>query len=377
MTSKNLFEELNIKPPSPIQIPHAKPLGELTLAEIETQLLTVVHDKDQVLVEYAKKGGACYPNIRVPTDIDPKTYARPRSSDMLAKNLNKTPQQPTKSKKFSNIYVQALWKCFREWTLYLPILQVFASVPVKQEKQPEKPIVAFDWHWKWMKFAVVLKDQGVYFYNLFSEDWSAQVLRHEFHRDIQAVKWRPTITDSEIAVACKYGICLWDLEKKIELPPQTSVKNAVAQVVAAKIKFDAKSVEQLGVCTFLRVPDFDNISCITWSKDGTKLIVGSHTDHRIVIWEQDAKSKLWKYSFRVKFDGGCNGLVLSPDGSFLVSYSKYVEYNSATNFAPVQAHFVYGTRQIGKFLKNGEPMHLPSLWNLSSVRNGAKAVDIC
>lgn len=132
-----------------------------------------------------------------------------------------------------------------------------------------------------------------------NQNWTKQVIRHEFHREITSIKWRPN-SESVLAVACKYGICLWDISKRI------------GGVVGE---------EQRGVCVYLRVSGFEPISHIEWSPDGNTIAACSLNDHRILLWSLDESKAQWTYKFISKFNGGIIKLGFSPNGQYLASFN--------------------------------------------------------
>eukprot|EP01080_Neovahlkampfia_damariscottae_P004153 gene4153-7463_t len=286
--SDNLFRQLHVFPSNE---------NELTLGEVETKLLTLPSESN--LEKWMNNEGALYPNVKVPLDINPTHYKK-RIRELF---LNVNEQEEEEDEKESIISDHSY---FQTLAYHLPIFQLFFSVPIPEEyrlhyisKTEKCPIRTQDWNSKSFILAVVLQDNSVYFFNMKSEKWSKQIIRHDFHVEISTLKWRPN-SEHIFAVGCKYGICVWDLNKRI-----------------GDIGTDLNSN---GICIFLKVEGFESITSLDWSPCGNKLAVGSLKDHRILLWTLD-ENKKWNYKFITKFDGGITNLGFSPNGNSLVSFT--------------------------------------------------------
>ena len=313
--------------------------------------------------------------------------------------------------------------------LFAP-LQMLVHAPLDRQQElmmlansstkSQSLVRAVAWHPRWMICAVALSDHTVHMYHLVEELWSRQVLRHDFQRTgILDMQWRPICSSSSrdsqtLAVVTKYGVCLWEINKRISMaavvttqqhgtqgvqqqqgtlvqqqnilvqhsqqqqqntlfqqhsqqqdtkkPPVTLFEelemDPAKELLSSSVKQErvlwgkripspARTVplptpppilgvsgnrvapaghfsERNGVCTFLRVHNFDELSSLAWSPSGDTLVVASLRDHRILVWRQvdnNSTGSNWSYRMLTRFNGGVTHVGFSPNGRYLASFT--------------------------------------------------------
>jgi len=299
--------------------------GELTVGEIEGELLHIGSNNDQLISYYYNRGGVIYPNIIVSNVEDSNECG-------IFSLLEKPPAVPIYSFSPPMQWFNTMYDSLQKLTPYLPYLQ--SVVPMKV---PEHMMVDFyesnksngtatsntggdiqddsssttmettnwnnikciEWHPCNMQFSVVL-DNEIYFYDVMLEEWSNQVLRHDFHRKISTMKYKPTNKPNEsiLAVGCEHGIVLWDVNRRLNE--------------------NIKDVTRNGICIFLQTNS--HVTSLDWSKDGQILASSGLNDHSIRLWR--FMDNDWRcFKTITKYNGGIRHL----------SFNRYLLVTTITN----------------------------------------------
>lgn len=104
------------------------------------------------------------------------------------------------------------------------------------------------------------------------------ILTNESQKDIRVLDWRPN-GGKTLAVACKNGICIWS----------ASYPGSVACVRSGIASFAGTLSRASGVrwtmVDFLRCPNNEQISALSWSPDGRYLASASLESSSFTIWD--------------------------------------------------------------------------------------------
>lgn len=183
-------------------------------------------------------------------------------------------------------------------------------------------------------------------------EWSAQVLRHEFHRDVRVCRYKPSLdTESLLAVGTQHGICLWDTTQRLTPLFEVTKVNDVAIYPKRQYKDETQS----GTCIFLQTPT--PVTAIDWfppTRAVTKKVVAHQTivnefiftdmfvsggteDHRVMVWQllppKNGSHRLsaenCNYNWQCvqvldRKNGGIQALSFSPNGHYLAVFTTYV-----------------------------------------------------
>jgi WD40 repeat protein len=184
------------------------PEGEVTIGEVNCELLTVKSNSDENLGKYRSVDGVLYPHIIAPLTTPShlgssvstiRTNESPVLSRFFFFSLKLTPKSIQSLATPANPLLNSFLRFF---TPQIP--ETTHSVP------KDSPIRAFGWHNYHQVFAIGLQNDTVYIYDLSIENWVPIALKHEFQHHISAIEWSPQ-SGTVLAVACRYGICLWKL----------------------------------------------------------------------------------------------------------------------------------------------------------------------
>jgi WD40 repeat protein len=186
-------------------------------------------------------------------------------------------------------------------------------------------------------------------------EWSAQVLRHEFHRNIQVCKYKPSsANDSILAVGTERGICLWDTTQRLtpffESVDENRKFAREEDDIFLRPKRQYKDETQNGACVFLRTST--PVTTIDWfppTHAVTKKVIahqqivddviytdmfvsGGINDHRVMIWQlippanESRSTESWNYDWQCvqilnRKNGGIKSLAFSPNGRYLAVFT--------------------------------------------------------
>lgn len=149
---------------------------------------------------------------------------------------------------------------------------------------------AFTWHPHCAKFAVASHGDMI---RVYSTDASiTPMLKHRSQRNITDMAWKPYCT-SVLAVACREGILLWQVEPTSVIPRPSSA-----------------------CASLLSHQDHSPVTSIAWHPKGTLLASASAADCSLLIWNVTME----ECTPLTRIAGGGVGLVRwSPDGSHLLA----------------------------------------------------------
>ncbi|XP_050245098.1 aladin isoform X2 [Quercus robur] len=104
------------------------------------------------------------------------------------------------------------------------------------------------------------------------------ILTNESQRDVKVLEWRPN-SGRVLSVACKGGICIW----------AASFPGNAASVRPGAVSFLGTNSRGSGVryilVDFLRSPNDEQISALSWSPDGRYLASASYESSSFTVWD--------------------------------------------------------------------------------------------
>lgn len=207
-----------------------------------------------------------------------------------------------------------------------------------QQQQPRQIMRALDSHGRDMKFAMALQDSCIYSYDLGEQKWSNHVLRHDFHRDIQVMKWKPQ-SENILAVGCRHGVCLWDIKRRIGGAVGSTEQTGVMMFLKHDVHGYQSMLMNLGEDNgddMMRreMPGIDDLDWYPLAKHITMFACCSRKDHRVIVWHMIRRKSSssdggdsslftpeWHKSFITRFNGGIRSLGFSPNGQFLAVFT--------------------------------------------------------
>ncbi|KAK9124946.1 hypothetical protein Scep_013792 [Stephania cephalantha] len=104
------------------------------------------------------------------------------------------------------------------------------------------------------------------------------ILTSDSQRDVKAIGWRPNCGRT-LSVACKGGICIWSASYPGNA---ASVRSGVASFVGS---LSRSSGVRWTLVDFLRSPNDELVSSLSWSPDGRYLASASHESSSFTIWD--------------------------------------------------------------------------------------------
>jgi len=168
------------------------------------------------------------------------------------------------------------------------------SIPNSLSLDPELPIRAFSWHPYKQMFAVGLRNDCIYIYDLTIEAWLPIILKHEFQKSIYCIEWKPQ-SGGTLAVGCLHGICIWSISRE-NLPG---------------ISKEEKELQNPWM-NYFHYPGHSPVTTLSWSPNGRYLSSGSPNDSGMIIWDVafEVPNVIRRY-------GGITILRWSPNGQYL------------------------------------------------------------
>ncbi|GAB2295633.1 hypothetical protein Dimus_029788 [Dionaea muscipula] len=111
-----------------------------------------------------------------------------------------------------------------------------------------------------------------------SEGKDDSILESDSQREVKVVEWRPN-GGRTLSVACKGGICLWAASYHGN---PASVRYGAAPFVGT---FSRGSGIRWTLVDFLKSPNDENITALSWSPDGRYLASGSYESSSFIVWD--------------------------------------------------------------------------------------------
>jgi len=259
-SNSNIFNKYSLSLPSS---------REVSFGELFTKIYHASSSTAPNVQTYLKYG-VKYPHLHLPEE----KYEFITPSDLLLTNNSRKSHSKSKSSffilisrlkeffSFLSVVFQFLLFILHIIAHHIPLLQLFFSAryPLEHE-EIEIPSVISDWHSK--LFLIALARQGstfIYFYDFMKESFNKFSLKHELHKDIKQLAWRPN-SESILAVVVKDGLLIWNIKEK--------------------------SGYSNGVYEYIKVPGIQHIS---WHNN--LIYVVSKYDHHIRVLEAKYSSKL-------------------------------------------------------------------------------------
>nr|CAG4710436.1 unnamed protein product [Naegleria fowleri] len=322
--------------------------GELTVGEIEGEMIHISSPQDQLISYYCNRGGVIYPNIIIPHVLhdeeeqsDPTTSTTPPTTEQYEKfsqpwNGKEESEFNSSSSPFTSLHhlmnhtTTLIYEYLQHFTRYFPYMQSMVSMKVPScmmmmdSNISLRGVKCMDWHPFLMRMAILLHDDHIYFYNVWNEEWSAQVLRHEFQFNVSMIKYKPNRSnESVLAVACENGILIWDVNGRLMTSGGQSIGGSMTSGGQNLHYNDSngytkKDVSRNGICIFL--PSSSKVNCISWGVDESKTLLASSSlfDHRVFIYSHERNGLDWKlFKVLTKFNGGVRMVEFSPDSKYL------------------------------------------------------------
>lgn len=153
------------------------------------------------------------------------------------------------------------------------------------------------WHPYKQHVAVAVCNDTISIYNVVLRKWCNVSLRHDFQQEIRAIEWKP-YSGGTLAVACRNGICLW-------------------QMSAASNKTENFS------CNWVRILKVDTgpVLAIAWSPCGNMLASASKNSNVVSIWSPHLASAntemLPRDPLNIGWASNAQVLCWSPTGYYL------------------------------------------------------------
>ncbi|KAL9653332.1 hypothetical protein ABK040_001968 [Willaertia magna] len=302
-------------------------IGELTVGEIDGELIHIGSQNDRNIAIYLHKGGAIYPNI-----IIPHLNMEELQKNTLQNNLQKDLQKENLFTKMYNYLFSNNSGCKREL--------------LKMEYVKE-----MEWIPNEMKFAICLpsynhvtnnvtnnvinnvenhveEEDCIYFYDLQKEEFTNQILKHSFQKNVTCMKF---YNNSILGICCDNGICIWNINKRLQ--------NKMSQTSQ---KLD---ISKNGIMTF--IPTTHKMTCLSWK--GNSLInkegifaTSSIFDNKVYIYRFNSKFGDFELveiidKYLPNLNVGVKYLEFSKDGNYLIIFYtnchfKIIDFrNSFTN----------------------------------------------
>ncbi|KAI8928740.1 WD40-repeat-containing domain protein [Entophlyctis helioformis] len=314
-------------------------LGEqppVTLCELNRVLLTLTSDDDPVLGQYTRAEGVVYPHVVVPADMRSaldrsKHHVRPLAtlpsrsshplstvSKLLASLLFDDEGNLMGEANASNASVWSiqgitnrLLSPLADWTRATSARDTLGS-PTRSG-----PISGLAWHPFKQAVAITHRNDSVHVFDLTSEAWcprEATGLHHEFQRGVSCIAWNPA-GPAMFAVGCTGGVCLWRLQFDAPsvTPSSSSSSSSSSKRLQPFISPDVSARPQPWM-SFLRVPHFQQVSCLAWSPDGRMLVAGSSASSALAVWDTATET----VEILQKLYGATREISFSPDGQYLL-----------------------------------------------------------
>ncbi|XP_075637137.1 aladin isoform X3 [Castanea sativa] len=143
---------------------------------------------------------------------------------------------------------------------------------------PEVDLHGVSWHQHKHIIAFVSGPSQVMVHDYEDSGKDPCILTNESQRDVKVLEWRPN-SGRVLSVACKGGICIW----------AASFPGNAASVRPGAVSFLGTNSRGSGVryilVDFLRSPNDEQISALSWSPDGRYLASASYESSSFTVWD--------------------------------------------------------------------------------------------
>ena len=279
------------------------PEGEVTIGEVNCELLSVKSNSDESLGKYRSVDGVLYPNI-----IAPLTTPSHLGTSVSTIRTNESPVLS----RYHILHIYTHISSIQSLTsptnpLINSFLRFFTpQIPETTHTIKDSPVRAFSWHNYNQIFAIALQNDTIYIYDLSVENWLPISLKHEFQHHISSLEWSPQ-SGTILAAACRYGICLW----KIFYGTTTDKTNAYMTY----LHYPGTAYLFL---TALTLPGHSPVTTISWSPNGRFLASGSIADDAMIVWNVAQQSPTV-----MRRSGNISIVKYSPNGNYLFAATTY------------------------------------------------------
>ncbi|RUS22848.1 WD40-repeat-containing domain protein [Endogone sp. FLAS-F59071] len=320
---------------------------EVTLAEINSELVTLSGPDDPNLERYARAEGTIYAPTYVPAFVTFPTRQRKVERPLgLKQPIKRDPWLVWLEEMGQKIdfcgptqLVNMAYELLDE-SFLAPVRSVLGRKPSDNtflvnllESLEENSIRCIAWHPYRPILAVAHRADIIYLYDVKNEAWSTQVLVHEFQKDITCIEWKPR-AGGVLAVGCRNGICLWkvNVDPADAAPPNLgSTKTTSTSFFSsprspsafddtqrshlASASSSTASTPRAVWMNFLRYPGYVHISTLSWDPSSCShlLVVGSAVEGTLLVWDTSVETAV-----PLRRLGGETAFVKwSPDGAFV------------------------------------------------------------
>ncbi|KAK9768708.1 hypothetical protein K7432_000461 [Basidiobolus ranarum] len=290
--------------------------NEVTLAEVNFELLTLKGPQDPNVNKYARAEGVIYPHIIVPYDVRQPARAVPIQRPLGLKNAPVT-VKPWWENSIEKI---PLWKIKDLIQYGLNMVEEFiepfktsfmeTTATLPSDQKSHSPVKCYSWHPYKQMFAIAHRMDVVYVYDMNSEAWFPQGLTHEFQKNITCLEWKPN-AGATLAVATSNGVCLW----RLSLDSNEGVtRDPLTSTTVPSISYTRESEgARPAWMNFLKYPGHTQISSLSWDPSGQYLATGSAADGSVLVWDVALESAV---PLR-RIGGGVVAMAWSPNGAYL------------------------------------------------------------
>ncbi|RUP51915.1 hypothetical protein BC936DRAFT_144552 [Jimgerdemannia flammicorona] len=344
-------------------------LNEVTLAEINSELVTLSKPDDPNLDRYIRAEGTIYAPVCIPQSVTFPTRQKKVERPLGLKHpIKRDPwlvwleEMGEKIDFCGPTHLINMAYELLDSSVLAPVRSVLGNKPPDNTFLTSllswlqgNIIRCIAWHPYRQMFAVAHKDNVIYLYDLKNEAWSTQVLMHEFQKDITCMEWKPR-AGGVLAVGCRNGVCLWkvSVDPTDAAPPNlgptkdfrpstsffsprgpSSYDDTQRSLSPSPIPSTA-SPPRAAWMNYLCHPCQLHISSLAWdpSSGSHLLAVGSAVEGSLVVWNTSME-----IAVALRRWGGATGLVRwSPDGEFV-----FVASTSTVAYVLLHTHSIQWT----------------------------------
>lgn len=323
---------------------------QVTLCEIDGEILHISSNTDPNLNKFVQNGGIFYPLIKIPIDLpinnkdinadkdnkeyeDKKTLIKRQSEKLLElRNSN----NPYTQKIFDVIdIVTGLSSLFSDFLLgggigsltkriYNP--SIFKRSLPFYDKSINGPIKCCSWHPYRQVIAIAHSQDSIFLFDVDADIWYPAPPRGLFHKlqnDIRCLEWNPT-SPTILAVGCSTGILIYKLllpkverngNEQEDYDYDINNNNVNNKKITLLNEKEEPTIKLIKHFKSINIQD-NNIEIMRFSPDGTLLITGSRTTSALNVWNYITGENI-----RIFRTGGgtfTKNICFSPNGKYLL-----------------------------------------------------------